>query len=151
MMAMKYVYQFEIHKSEKYYIANCDQLGLSTFGVDFKDAAESAFDILEMKVQDALMHKYKLPEAVFAEQAPEGAQLLAVAIDTSLDDVKRVTASEAARRLGVSPARVSQLIKSGRLESFKDAGTVWVTVDSVNARLSDSPRAGRPAKVLATA
>lgn len=30
-------------------------------------------------------------------------------------------------------------------------GTVWVTLDSIEARLAEKPKAGRPAKAQATA
>lgn len=51
---------------------------------------------------------------------------------------------ESAQQLGVSPARVRALIKSGRLPAVKN-GREWVLrEEDVLQRLAESPRAGRP-------
>ena len=55
-----------------------------------------------------------------------------------------MTAAEAARALGVSPSRVSHMIRDGLLESFKYGHNTWVTGYSVEARLRERPPAGRP-------
>lgn len=55
-----------------------------------------------------------------------------------------MTVREAAERLGVSPGRIHQLIKSGILDAEK-IGSIWL-VDSagVEARCAHRPKAGRP-------
>lgn len=53
-------------------------------------------------------------------------------------------ASEAARMVEVSPARISQLASNHELETFESGGTVWVTVDSINQRLAEKSRAKQP-------
>ena len=53
--------------------------------------------------------------------------------------------------LGVSPARITQLAKQDKLDTFKDGGTVWVTVDSIKQRLLEAPTAGRPKQKIAVA
>ena len=55
-------------------------------------------------------------------------------------------ASEAALALGVSRPRISQMIKSGRLEGYTKGRATFVTTESVRARLADHPTAGRPRK-----
>jgi excisionase family DNA binding protein len=65
--------------------------------------------------------------------------------------VRKVTASEAARRLGVSPGRVTQMIAANQLEGYREGQRTWVTIDSIEARLAEAHPAGRPRKVLAKA
>ena len=67
-----------------------------------------------------------------------------VAIDAGLHTIPRMTAAEAARALGVSPSRVSHMIRDGLLEAFKYGHNTWVTRYSVEARLRERPSAGRP-------
>ena len=71
--------------------------------------------------------------------------------DASLDQVPAVTSAEAARMLGVSTARVAQLVKAGALESWKSGGTRMVSLDSVECRQAEERKTGRPKKDLATA
>ena len=74
-----------------------------------------------------------------------------VAVNADKDTVRKVNASRAAEMLGVTKGRVSQMVKANQLEAFRDGGTVWVTLDSIEARLAEKPKAGRPAKAQATA
>jgi len=55
---------------------------------------------------------------------------------------KTVTVAEAARRLGVSRARVYQLVTSGALDAEGAAGSVRIAVASVQRRMIISPPAG---------
>lgn len=60
-----------------------------------------------------------------------------------------MTAAEAARALGVSSARVAQLINSGLLDSWKDGTKRMVSKASVDARIEYAPRSGRPRQAIA--
>lgn len=62
-----------------------------------------------------------------------------------------VTSAEAARRLGVSPARVSQLVADGRLDARRVGGMTLVTEESVEAYARTPRAAGRPRKEAALA
>lgn len=62
----------------------------------------------------------------------------------SLGDIPAMTAADAARELGVSSARVAQLVKAGLLDSWKDGSRRMVSRDSVEARKVEVPKAGRP-------
>ena len=73
-----------------------------------------------------------------------------VAVDAGLHTIPRMTAAEAARALGVSPSRVSHMIRDGLLEAFKYGHNTWVTRYSVEARLRERPSAGRPKRKPAT-
>ena len=67
-------------------------------------------------------------------------------VEASRETVRKVPASEAARRLGVSPSRVTQMLAAGRLEGWREGRRTWVTLDSVEARLAEHPSTGRPRK-----
>ena len=67
-------------------------------------------------------------------------------MEASLDTVPAVTASEAAELLGVSRARVSQMLKAGLLMGFRKGRDSFITRYSVDARLREKPKAGRPKK-----
>ena len=77
-----------------------------------------------------------IPEATFGhEPTHEDGRILLVAVEASLDTVPAVTASEAAELLGVSRARVSQMLKSGLLMGFRKGRDSFITRYSVDARL----------------
>ena len=69
-----------------------------------------------------------------------------VAVDAGKETVSRMTAAAAARELGVTPGRVSQMVKAGLLESFEMDGRTWLSRGSVEARKEEAPKAGRPRK-----
>ena len=46
--------------------------------------------------------------------------------------------------LGVSRGRVSQMLAAGQLEGFRRGRAMFVTRESVKARLAEAPKAGRP-------
>ena len=55
-----------------------------------------------------------------------------------------LSVSQSARELGISPARVRALIKSGKLPAVKN-GREWVLQEEdILQRLAERPRAGRP-------
>lgn len=120
-----------------------------TEGYGLGDAIAMAADWLRIVVQDDLMRGNEVPPVGFGHEAKRGGRVIAVAIDTSLADVPSVTAAEAARMLGVSTARVAQLCKAGQLDSWKVGGTRMVSLESVDARLGEAARPGRPRRELA--
>ena len=62
----------------------------------------------------------ELPAPDFGHEPRHGGKIIAVAVSRELADIPAVTAANAARILGVSSARVSQLINAGLLDSWKD-------------------------------
>lgn len=115
-----------------------------TFGDDLDDAVESAADWLMCMVDDALMGGKGLPPASYGHEAVRGGKVIALAVSRELGDIPAMTAADAARELGVSSARVSQLISAGLLDSWKDGAKRMVSRDSVEARKAEAPRRGRP-------
>ena len=131
---MVYVWEFEFFDSDGVVDAvPCGSLGGGgTFGSDLNDAVESAADFLACMVDDHLMGGVDLPAPDFGHEPQHGGKITAV------------TAADAARMLGVSSARVSQLINAGLLDSWKDGTKRMVSKASIEARLADAPKAGRP-------
>lgn len=148
---MVYVSEFEFYPSGNSIMAvPCGEWGEGTFGDDFEDAVESAADWLSETVDDYLMGVGGLPQMEFGHEPAHGGRIVAVAVSRELGDIPAMTAAEAARELGVSSARVAQLINSGLLDSWKDGTRRMVSRASVEARLEYAPKSGRP-KSLATA
>ena len=92
---------------------------------------------------------YRLHEryAAFGNEARHpGGKVIAFATDAGRDTVRKVTASETARMLDVTPGRVTQMIDAGLLTACREGHRTWVSDDSAKARLAESPKAGRPKK-----
>ena len=145
---MLHVYEFEVFQGEGgMLLAFPYDLEGGTQGEDFKDVCEAAADWLQTEMEHRAMHGLPFPEATFGNSPKHpGGKTIVVAVNADKDTVRRMTAAEAARRLGVTRGRVSQMIDAGLLETFDLDGRKWVTEDSVNARLAESPKAGRPKK-----
>lgn len=143
---MVYIWEFEFFEEDGGYCAvPCGDFGYgATCGDDLEEAVEYAADFLKMAVEDMLMKGEKPPAMRFGHDPEHGGRIIAVAVECSLDDIPAMTASEAARELGVSTARVAQLVKAGLLESWKEGNNRMVSVASVEARKAEAPKAGRP-------
>ena len=126
----------------------CGSLGGGgTLGSSLNDAVESAADYLACMVDDNLMGGIELAAQDFGHEPQYGGKIIAVAVSRELNDIPAVTAANAARMLGVSSARVSQLINAKLLDSWKDGTKRMVSKASIEARLADAPKAGRPKEV----
>ena len=143
---MVYVWEFEFFNSDGIVDAvPCGSLGGGgTFGSDLNDAVESAADFLACMVDDHLMGGIELPTPDFGHEPQHGGKIIAVAVSHELADIPAITAADAARMLGVSSARISQLINAGLLDFWKDSTKRMVSKASIEARLADEPKAGRP-------
>jgi predicted RNase H-like HicB family nuclease len=148
---MQYVYEFELYKGQNGFIVEPFDFEGATQGDDLKDAYLSAFDWLNMTLEDYVIKDEKPPKATFENEPKHGGCVFLVGATVGKETINRVSASEASRMLGVSPARINQLAKCDKLDTFKDGGTVWVTVDSINQRLAEAPTAGRPRQAVAVA
>lgn len=148
---MLHVYEFEVYKGEKYLIAEpFDMLG-GTQGIDMVEVAEMAADWLQTEMEHRAIHELPFPKATFGNKLRYGGERLIVAVQASKETVPRMTAAAAARELGVTAGRVSQMIKAGLLETFEFEGRTWVTRGSVESRKAEAPKAGRPKKSTITA
>ena len=142
---MKHVYEFEVFLEEGQYTVWPFEFECGgTSGATFREACEMTTDWLKTVVEHQAMHDIPLPEPAFDNKPRFGGRIIVVAIDAGLHTIPRMTAAEAARALGVSPSRVSHMIRDGLLEAFKYGHNTWVTRYSVEARLRERPSAGRP-------
>lgn len=115
---MVYVCEFEFFDSGRYVDAiPLTFEGEGTFGADLEDAVESAADWLSGVVDDHLMSGDDMPPMGFGREPEHGGRVIAVAVSRELGDIPAMTAADAARELGVSTARVAQLVKAGLLDS----------------------------------
>ena len=143
---MLHLYEFEIFEDEGWYLALPFDWDGGTQGTSFEDACEMAADWLRIMCEDCAMHAKELPTPTFGNEPCHGGRVVLLGIQAGLDTVRKVSASEAARLLGVTPGRVTQMLDSNKLEGWREGRRTWVTVDSVEARLAEQPKAGRPKK-----
>lgn len=143
---MVYIREFEFIHDDDMYIAIPFGLAGGTEGYSLDDAVRMASDWLRIHVLAALERGEEFPQGSVGNEPREGGVVIAVSVDASLSDVPAVTAAEAARRLGISTARVAQLCKSGELDSWKVGGTRMVSEDSILLRQEESPKPGCPTR-----
>lgn len=147
-----YLCEFELFEDEGMICAFPFGLEGATCGTDWRDAAEMAADWLKGDGEYRLMLGQDIPELPFGNKPEhESGRVMLVGVDVSLDGIDTVKASEAAERLGVSRSRVSQMLTSQKLMGFRKGRDTYVTRDSLEARLAEQPKAGRPRKKAAMA
>ncbi len=141
------IYEFELFKGEEFYIAApFDFGGGATQGKTLREVEQNAADWLKTSLDGYVIHEKSFPEPTYGNKPQHGGTILLVGIETGKEFIRRMSAADAARALGVTRGRVTQLIKAGLLDTFELNGRTWVTTDSVEARLADPPRIGRPRK-----
>lgn len=145
-----YAYEFEILQGEKYLLAFPFDFAGGTQGESIKDVTENAADWLKMQLEERLMSNIEIPAATYGNEPKEGGRVLLVAIEASLDTIDAVPAYKAAEMLGVSRGRVTQMVGANLLDGFRKGRDAYVTIDSVNARLKESPKPGRPRREKVT-
>lgn len=145
------VYEFEIVQDEGWYVASPYDLPGGTQGEDFEDLCLMVADWLKITLEDFDMRDETPPRPTFGNAPRHGGTNMVFAVQAGRETVEKVTASEAARLLGVTPARITQMLASARLIGYRDGRNTYVTMDSVRARLEERPRGGRPRKRVAVA
>ena len=144
---MFYLCEFELFPEEGMVVAYPFGLEGATCGADFRDAAAMAADWLKGDADMRLMLGHELPELPIGnEPRHKGGRILLVGVDASLENIDAVSAAEAAELLGVSRGRVTQMVAAGQLFGFKKGRNAYVSRNSLNARLAEAPKAGRPRK-----
>lgn len=146
---MLFLCEFEIFKGEQMYVARPFGLLGATQGYDLRDACVMAHEWLQMEGEYRLMMGDDIPELPLGNEPKHGGRILLVGAEVSLEGIDTVKASEAAEMLGVSRSRVSQMLKTSLLLGYRDGRDTYVTRDSINARLAERPKAGRPKKKTA--
>ena len=148
---MLFIREFEIVPAEGGFVALPVSMEGGTEGDTFEEAVAMAADWLRMMALDALLHGRELGSAGLGNEPREGGRMVAVAVEADVSDAPAMTAAQAAQALGVSTARVAQMCAAGQLASWKVGATRMVACESVEERLAEAPRAGRPRRELATA
>lgn len=141
---MFYTYEFEVFESNGLLIATPYDMDGGTQGEDWEDLGEMVPDWLRDEINYRLMKGLELPVHTFGNSPRKGGTNIMVSVQAGLDTVERVTAADAARMLGVTPGRVSQMLSTGQLIGWRDGHSSYVTRDSVEARLKNEAKAGRP-------
>jgi len=147
---MQFTYEFEAFEEDGWICVYPFDMEGATSGKDRAEAADMAADWLRMEIEHRLMHGIGIPKPSFGNELQKNGYIMIVSVEVSLDTINKVTASKAAEILGVTPARISHMIRDGLLTAFRDGNRTWVTRDSINARLADNRRAGRPRKKAET-
>jgi len=146
---MQYTYEFEVVQDDGWYVVMPFDMEGATHGKTIEDAALMAADWLRTDIEHRLIHDIDLPKPTFGNKPTAGGTCMVVSVEASLGRIERMSASEAARKLGVSPGRVSHMIRDGLLEAFRDGHKTYVTAASVEMRLHNARKAGRPRKAAA--
>lgn len=141
---MFYTCEFEVFESEGLLVAVPYCMDGGTQGENWQDLGEMVADWLRGEVNYRIMHDIELPQQTFGNSPRKGGTNIVVSVQAGLDTVERVTAAEAARMLGVTPGRVSQMLAANQLQGWREGHSSYVMRDSVEARLSADPHAGRP-------
>ncbi len=144
----KHVYGAIIRPSEDggYWAEVPDLPGCFGQGDDYMSTVESISDGIETHL--AALREYGMPiPAAGPVPAVDGGEVVYVYAD---DDFRlglpTVSAAEAARMIGVTKGRVSQLINEGRLVAERLADGTNVTVESIEQYMSSRRKVGRPKK-----
>lgn len=143
---MQYTYEFELFRGDEYWVVAPFDMDGGTQGYTIEEASEMAADWLRMDIEHRLMRGIDIPKATFGHEPQEGGIRMIVSVEAGLDTVRKVSASEASRMLGVTPARITAMIKEGLLDAYKDGARTWVTVDSIDERKKNPGSVGRPKK-----
>lgn len=116
----------------------------ATFGEALKKASDALTDAVSLKLDETR----DLPAGDLDIEAPKGAKVAAVCVDAIPASVSLLlTASDASTILGVTRSRISNMLRAGILEEgHRDGRSTVVTLKSVNNRLNNPRKPGRPKK-----
>ena len=143
------VYEFEVFREEGCYVAVPYDFEGATQGEDFEDLCLMMADWLKKHIEDWEIAGRGLPRPTFGNAPRHGGTNMVFGVSAGIETIEKVTALEAARMLGVTQGRVSQMVGAARLYGWREGRNLYVSLDSVRARLAERPRAGRPRKVVA--
>lgn len=143
---MQYTYECELWRGEKEWCIEPFGIEGITQGENVEDVCESAADLLREIICDYLIRGEQPPKATFGSALQHEGVRAIVSVEVSLDNVEKVSASEAARILHVSRSRITAMIEAGLLDAWRDGRNTWVSRASVDARFANPCKPGRPKK-----
>lgn len=141
---MIYIQEFEFIEEDGMFSAIPFGLEGGTCGDDIEDAVAMAADWLRGNIEHQLVSGMSPKSGKLGNEPRNGGRVIAVSVDCDLSRVDAVTAADAARMLGVSSARVAQMCESGKLTSWREGSRRMVLKQSVEARIAENPKPGRP-------
>lgn len=141
---MEYIYDVVVEKNGGRWEARVPQLGGLSACADTGEAAvNSVTALLKAELSDRMATGREIPRY---DRVVEHVTLAVDVAPEKVDVSKYVTLKEAARRIGVSKSRVSQMVASGRLSSVLFKGSRLIALSSVEEYLSAPRTPGRPRK-----
>jgi excisionase family DNA binding protein len=147
---MRYTYEavFTEDIEDGGYIVNFPDLHYCfTEGDTFQEATEMAADVLALYLASEDFDGRANEPPTFNHPIEEGDQRVLISVETDLSTIG-VSTAEAARRLGISVGRVQQLVAKGDLTSIKYGRDRFVSAKSIQDRLENPQKAGRPKKAV---
>lgn len=114
----------------------------ATDGDNFEEAIQMAAEVLELTIESEIELGKQLPK-ILPLEAKGNKKVIYIAVNVDVDNAL-VPSKEAAKLLGVSSARVRQMILSGQLSSEKRGRNNYVYLWSIMERLNNPRSAGRP-------
>ena len=142
----RFTYEAVIEKSESGYTAYFPQIpDAFTQGKTRNETIENASDVLALVVGGLVDDGKPLPKF---KRVVECVSISIVLTDEDIEALKYFSLCQAAEELDVSPARITQLITSGKLHAKYFGGTRMVSIASVNNYKKSPRKAGRPPKKI---
>lgn len=146
---MIYINEFEFFESEGMVCAVPFGLEGGTCGANLEEAVYMAADWLYETVKYDLIHGVRPRCGGFGNEPRQGGKVIAVSVNCDLSQVEAVSSVRAASLLGVSAARVAQMCAKDQLISWKENGRRMILMESIQARMAEAPKPGRPQKKAA--
>lgn len=146
----KFIFQAILTPEEEggYSVEFPDLPGCFSCGDTFNGAVAMGADAAKTYVASLLGHGEAVPEPQ-RHRCPSGAEDVMVFFETDPSYIVEgdvVSAAEASRMLGVSAGRITHMLDAGVLDGYREGRRTWVSVASIEKRLSEIPKAGRPRK-----
>ena len=149
-MNNRFIYEAELTPNEYGgYSVSFPQLPEAfTFGHDMTESVQRAVEVLELIVAEYLDEGRRLPAPKFAGYS-DGVLHCAISIEVTPELIERtkcVTAGEAARLLGLTKGRITNMLNAGVLQAVPFGNDRLVTLASINDRIANPGKSGRPRK-----
>jgi antitoxin HicB len=148
-MSTRFTYEAEFKNDDDGYFVSYPQLpDAFTQGDNLTQATERAAEVLQLIIASALDAGERLPDPLFKGYDKDTLRT-AVSVEVTPDFIERskcVTVTEAAKMLNLTKGRVAHMLDDGILQTLTYGDTRLVTLASINKRLANPRKAGRPRK-----
>ncbi|MDR1358661.1 MAG: type II toxin-antitoxin system HicB family antitoxin [Coriobacteriales bacterium] len=154
-MKRRFVYEAEfiLDEYDGYSVAFPQLPDAFTQGKDLIESVEMAAEVLELIIAEYLDEGRRLPVPMFYGYSDKVLRI-AISVEVTPELIERtkcVTATEAATMLGLSNGRITHLLDAGILQAVPFGNDRLVTLVSINKRLTNPIKSGRPRKETAAA